>query len=81
MKHIELFVNWYYVDAIIFVSELRQTKHFTLSGPSDPFYFFYLSTNTQGQTLERKINSNGELTNEEVNSLHSKIINFIKSQK
>lgn len=81
MKHIEIFGDWYHVDSIIFVSKLMQKTNFTINGPKKPFYFFYLTRKTSGDSLEVKIDYNFGLSNEQVKDLHLRIINFIKSQK
>ena len=81
MKHIELFGNWYHVDAIIEVSKPEKREQNLLNGESLPYWVFWVILNISGEKHELSWNSKYQFSEEEVKNIHFKIIEFLKSQK
>lgn len=81
MKHIELFGDWYHIDTIMEVSNPIKMHKKLLSGECLPYWAFWVTLNISGLKKELSWKSGFELSEKEVKDIHSKIIEFLKSQK
>lgn len=80
MKHIELFGNWYHIDTIMEVSGISEYQYDKING--DVIFYFDFSIVLNVFEKERiEFNRNFSLSEKEVKDIHSKIIEFLKSQK